>query len=373
MLIAEPGRGKLKRFFRSWLVPVHRWIALTFGIILVGTAVTGACIVFRPQLELMLNQSLLTAAACQQRLPIDDLAQAAAKIRPQATLDYVRINQTPLNDGARVPAVAIRFTDQEFVYLDGCTGEVLGQRHRYGGLLGTVEQLHRWRFIENGSLITGTTAILAAIVLGLGGLVMAIVLRTKPSLLVFRAGLSGTARTLDIHKTIGLYVSLFIVGMAITGLPQAYDWYRKGIYTVMGSEMPKAPPKLEVPTGVQRQTYESLWQTGSSLVPGFSEALMHLPSDPRQPVDMYAIPAGAPHANARTLLWFDPYSGRTLKHIPYEQSSLGFKVYFWTLSLHSGKVGGWPVQLLMLIGALMIPVLFVTGLMAYLRRTRRPL
>lgn len=360
----------MKTWTRRWLLPLHRLSAMTFGLVLVLSAVTGACIAFRPQLEVALNPELITAPTCAKVLPIDEFAAQAQRLRPDAELDYIRIIAKPI-DRDRMHAVMIRYIDQNFVYFDPCSGQLLGQRHRYGGVLGTIERIHRWRFIQDGSLVTGSMAIVSVFMFGMLGPLLAYRLRAKSNLLTFRQGLTGGARLLDIHKTVGLYAAIFIVLMALTGLPQAFDWYRQGIYTLTGSEKPKPPVPVNAALEDRApRPYETLWRQGLTLVGDTDDALMHFQSDPRKPVDMFAISAQAPHANARALMWFDRYTGATLKHIPYEESSLGFKLYFWTLSWHTGKLGGWPVQLLMLIGALSVPLLFATGVSSLVRRAR---
>lgn len=44
---------------RKYLLPLHRWSGLTVGVVVTLMAVTGAAIMFRPQIEPVLNESLL--------------------------------------------------------------------------------------------------------------------------------------------------------------------------------------------------------------------------------------------------------------------------------------------------------------------------
>src|ERR1700730_345325 len=111
--------------FRKIVLQCHRWAGLSVGLVMVLIGVTGAAIVFRPQLEPVLNQTLLTVPACTGRVALDTLAANASAARPGATLDYVRLLAG--DDGAaRIPAAQVRFTDQTFAYLNPCTGAVLG-------------------------------------------------------------------------------------------------------------------------------------------------------------------------------------------------------------------------------------------------------
>lgn len=356
---------------RKYLLPLHRWIGCTIGLVIALMAATGASILYRPQLEPVLNRQLLTVPACINRVTLDVLTATAVAARPDATLDYIRLAVGDDTD-THMPAVAIRYTDQSFIYLDPCTGAVLGQRHRYGGLLGTLEQIHRFRFIDHGNLITGTSALVFVLVSILGGLYMwwPASSRSLKRAVRFNRRLVGQARTAALHKTVGLYASFILAASALSGLPLAFDWYKHGLYLIAGSPVPASPPKSRH-AGMTRLPMETIWQRAQELVPMPREALLHYPHKPGDAVDMYLIAHDAPHANARTMLHLDAYTGKVLAFVPYAASSSGHKLYFWLLSWHTGRVGGVPAQFLMLMAALSVPVLAYTGIAGYLRRRRR--
>jgi vanillate O-demethylase ferredoxin subunit len=352
---------------------VHRWTGLTAGLVIVMMAVTGASIVFRPQLEPLINADLLTVAQCSERVTLDVLTANAQAARPAATLDYIRL-QAGEPGAARMPAAAVRFIDQTFVYLNPCNGNVLGERHRYGGVLGTIEQVHRLRIMPNGSWITGTSVLLFAFVLVCGGLYLWLPapLRGVKRALGLRPMPSGPARMSGLHRRLGIFASLIVLTSALTGLPQAFEWYKAAVYAVAGSSMHDGvTPRSQPIPGQARLPMEALWKRAQELVPQPREMLLHYPAKPRAAADMYLIAQDAPHYNARTMLYLDAYSGAVLKFTPYADSSAGHKLYFFTLSLHTGHVGGLPVQLLLLAGALSIPVLAYTGIASYLRRRRK--
>jgi vanillate O-demethylase ferredoxin subunit len=361
--------------FRTLIPQFHRWTGLTVGLIVVFMALTGALIAYRPYLEPVFNRNLLTVPACNDRVALDTLARNAEAVHPTGELDYIRI-MSGAEGAARIPTTQVRLSDPEFqddIFLDPCTGVVVGQRPRYGGFLATVEQLHRFRFVEGGSLVTGSSALLFAVVLVAGGVYMwwPRRLRTWKSAARLNLRLGGRERTLDRHKIIGLYAGLIVLASALTGLPQSFDWYRNGIYWLTGSPQPEKKPSSSAPHGAQRLPMEVFWQRTQALVPHPRETLLHFPSKPRDPVEIFAIAPDAPHANARSVLFLDAYTGTVLRFIPYAESSLGHKLYFWTLSWHTGEIGGLFGPFVLLLGALSIPVLAYTGASSYLRRKFR--
>jgi vanillate O-demethylase ferredoxin subunit len=88
----------------------------------------------------------------------------------------------------------------------------------------------------------------------------------------------------------------------------------------------------------------------------------HAPTDP---LELFIIAADAPHANARTYLDLDAYSGRILKYTPFREASIGAKMYYFGLSLHTGKIGGIVGDLCLFIGAIGALVLGVTGIQSF--------
>ncbi|BCG05106.1 hypothetical protein PPGU19_096740 (plasmid) [Paraburkholderia sp. PGU19] len=360
----------MKFAFRPLVLQIHRWCGLTTGLVTLVTAITGASIVFRPDLEPALNRDLLTVPTCAERLSLDTLVANAAASRPRATLNYVRIIAGKVG-APRIPSTMIRFTDQYFVFVDPCTGRVLGERSRYGGLLGTLEQIHRFRFMKHGSLITGTSAIIFGLLIIVGGVALwwPRTRRGWRHAFTLRSDSRSPMSTYRLHRTAGAYASAILLSMVLTGLPWAFDWYAHCIYTIVGSPQPMKPPKSTAPAnGATRLSLDSFLRTAQSLSPDPQDALLHIPEKLRDPVEMYLIERDAPHANARTMLFMDAYTGKVLRFIPYSKSSLGHKAYFWALSWHTGALGGIFGQLLLLFGAFAVPALAYTGIRNFLRR-----
>ena len=358
---------------RARLLQLHRWTGLTVGLVVLMLAFTGAVNSFRPALEPVVARELLTVPTCSERVPLDELAERARAAHPGGQLDYIRV--TAGEPGAlRMPAARVRFADpQDDVYLDPCTGRVLGERPRYGGFFARVEQLHILRYAENGVVrsITGVCAIAFAIVLVAGGIALwwprrggvLRSLRTRP-------GLKGRARLMDLHKTAGLYASAVLLMLVATGLPLSFEWYRDGVYRIAGSALPDKAPLSKPQPGVPRLSMQAFWQRVQALEPDAADALLKFPKGKNAPLEGFSLTRDAPHPNARTLFALDAYTGQVLSHTPYPASSAGHKLYFWMLSLHTGQVGGAAGQALLLAGVLMVPLLAYTGAASFLRRRR---
>ena len=358
---------------RTVVLKLHRFVGLTAGLVLVFTALTGILIAYRPKLEPIVNRELLTVPACGARVPLDVLLRNARAAHPAGDLDYIRVTAGEVG-AARMPAVQVRIAvrgaegvrpTQDDLYFNPCDGRYLGQRERYDGVLATIEKLHRWRFVQGGNVVTGTCALLL-VATAIGGLYMwwPPGRRTLRSAATFDPRLKGRDR----HRVVGLYVAAIVTSSALTGLPQAFDWYRDGIYKLTGSPLPPKHPKSRVVPGVPRLAMEAYWRRARELDPDPAEALLHIPSNPADPVEIFMVARDAPHVNARTMLFLDAYTSEVLYRKPYAESSLGHKLYFWTLSWHMGQVGGVFGPLIVMTGALGLLYLAWTGIGGYWRR-----
>src|ERR1700737_2223660 len=77
---------------RERVLQIHRWTGITIGLLVVLVATTGAAMVFRPQLDPVINRSLLKVEPCSARLPLDTLVANARAANPGGgALTFMRI------------------------------------------------------------------------------------------------------------------------------------------------------------------------------------------------------------------------------------------------------------------------------------------
>jgi uncharacterized iron-regulated membrane protein len=120
-----------------------------------------------------------------------------------------------------------------------------------------------------------------------------------------------------------------------------------------------------------RLPMEQAWQTLRTMVPDPASAVFHYPRKPGEPIEVFAVDRAAPHGEARSYLFLDAVSGKVLSFQPYAGLSAGRKLYYWMLAIHTGRAGGWPVDLVLFVGMLGVPAMAYTGIESYLRSRRR--
>jgi vanillate O-demethylase ferredoxin subunit len=345
---------------RRWLLPLHRWTGLTAGLLLTAVALTGAVMVFRVQLEPLVAPGLVSVPACAAPLPLDALVAAARAASPHAgALRTVRLYS---DASARVG-----FSDKRWIFVDPCSGKVLGSEAVYGGPFGTLAKLHIFGYLPFGELLAGSLALLAACVMATAGLLLwwPASLRALRASWRLKPGLRGRARNLNLHRTAALYAAPVLLACALSGLPQAFAWARSVIDVL--SLSPPRPTIVSQAAMGQPAPLAPMWRQAQAIAPRPQKLQLRMPQTMDTPVVLEVVERDAPHPNAISYFYFDAASGALLHHTPYAANPRGHRIYLWALALHYGWIGGVAGQLTLLLGALFVPLLAWTGTASYLR------
>jgi len=355
----------MRALIRNVVLPVHRWTALTAGLVVLWMALTGLGLLFKAQLDPALNRSLETVAACQAPQPLDALVARARTAHPDGAVRLVGI------EGSATRSIWVRFANGDTVYLDPCSGRVVGELNKYRGVFGALEYLHRLEFLSGADhAVAGTAALVFALVIVAGGMAIwwPVSLRGLRWSVTFAMRPAGRARLMRMHRAIGFWVCLIVLFSALTGPIDSFHWYQRAIAAVTGSARSSPKPIAVAAANAPRLSFQALWQQAQQVTPDPREALFLMPKTPDSPVELDIIERGAPNHQAVSFLYLDPYNGRVLAFDPYTASSFGSKVMAWGIAIHAGQAGV-PAQMALLVGGLGIIVLGYTGFSSYIRRS----
>lgn len=347
---------------RKVLLPLHLWGGLTLGLLLVVMAVSGALLAFRKQLEPRLDPGRFVVQPGSMRLAPDELVARARQVHPAAELESIRFFGDP------TAPFLVYFGNKDYVHLDPYTGEVLGIRARYGEGFGWIEGLHKFLHLEptTGEPITGYAALVFGLIL-LSGVVLwwPATRRALKAGLTLNPKLTGRPWNLNLHKTLGIYAAVVLLFTTFSGVPISLDWAKNALYVVTGSKK-VPPPVVTAPKEESFAGFTAMARRVAEVMPAAQETYIPVPK--KGVVAAYAIEVDAAHPNARSYVWLEPATAAALKTSPYRQAGAGFRFYYWMMSVHTGMLGGPVVQIILGLGALMVPVLAYTGTASYLRR-----
>ncbi len=408
---ASPGN----RFYRT----VWRWhfyagmFVIPFLLIL---ATTGIVYLFKPQLDAAMYRNLMFVQPGAATLPYAEQVQVAQVAYPEATITKF----TPQIAANRSAEAVLTTADERnlAVFVDPYRGKVLGDRDEDKNLQAIAEKIH-------GELMIGTwgdrlveLAACWTLVLLMSGLYLWFPRRNLSVMGTFIPRLLSKNKRIfwrDLHTVPGLYGSLLIGFLVLSGLPWTGFWGETftNVYGRFPAEMWDDVPQSTLVTGMLNQqgdrfvpwAAEQMPMPLSTLVstdistdnsansavlavdqkessqdsaavfnkvvalaiaegapPGFSVAFPEgetgvytasaFPNDPRQEVTMH----------------MDQYSGKLLASVGWKDYGLVPKAVEMGVSLHTGKFFGWANQLVMLFAALVAILLPLTGAVMWWQR-----
>lgn len=223
----------MKKLFRK----VHLWLSVPLGIFITLICFSGSMLVFEKEISEWCDHDLyFVDEVGEAPLPLDELmTNVAATLPDGVTITGVTIS----DDASRNYQVSLSQPRRASLYVDQYTGEVKGQSRRLP-FFDTMFHLHRWLMGSSdgtGKLIVGIST-LALVIILITGLLMWLTNRNKPLAKSLKISFTkGWPRFWhDLHVAGGIYATLFLLAVALTGLTWSFKWYRTGFYSMFGVE-----------------------------------------------------------------------------------------------------------------------------------------
>lgn len=216
---------------------IHLWLSVPTGIIITLVCFSGAMLVFEKEMtEVVKPELYFVKEAKGEPIPMQELMEKVEETLP----DSVSISGvTVFADSTRTYQVSLSKPRRASIYVNQYTGEVTGRSERLP-FFNTMFHLHRWLLGSSsgvGKLLTGICTLVLVFIL-LTGILMWLTNRNKP----LKASLAihvtkGWGRFWhDLHVAGGIYATIFLLAMALTGLTWSFSWYRTGFYACFGVE-----------------------------------------------------------------------------------------------------------------------------------------
>ncbi|PPK77990.1 putative iron-regulated membrane protein [Methylobacter tundripaludum] len=388
-IIAPQSNTQIKARRQLWL-QVHLYLGLFVGAVLVVISLSGSLIVFAAQLDAWLNADMMHVdapnSAAQFRSVEEIIASAKTAIPPDGKFaNRISFPQQP-GDVFEIAYNIPPSLDNHQVFVNPYTAEVLGQRlwgtfdpccSWHGPLMAVIYRFHDSFWLgANGSILTGTTALLMLVSL-ISGMVLWWPSRSRLRSALTVKRRAGTERfNYDLHKVSGIYAALVLCILLFTGaylsLQVPFPAQVKGLVSFFSPLTEK--PKLFESTPVVGQAPIDIGQAvtiANQLFPDGVITVVFLPVGDNGVFKVLKHKGNKIMFSSRQqTIVIDAYSAKVLYQTDQSKRTSGDIFNEWQLALHSGEAFGVTGQIIVLITGLAPLVLYVTGIIRWSQKRR---
>lgn len=365
--------------WRGWIFRIHLWSGLTIGLWAIIVGASGSVLVFKNEIETLVESKLFTVEPRQGRASLDAVV---AEIRDRFP-DYAVLGFGGLNEKRRSHLIRIGQRDKDrtivsrkYVHYNQYTGEILGSYAPRSGFFGFFEKLHFYLFMGRTGMKVNAFFGVALLMMCSTGVVI-----WWPGAKRWREGIRvkwGASRkrvNYDLHRATGFCVAALLAVMAITGFYFGFPFLVMGaLAKITGADAAEARrffrgPKSQVVEGAPRVSLDSLVSKSEELFPAGTElSRISVPARANGAFTLAGVRSGNPALRGRTGAYIDQYSGKVLASFDSREQSAGMRLALMFSPIHFGLWGGiWSKGLWFLLG-LAPGTLITTGFLMWWNR-----
>ncbi|MDD2895286.1 MAG: PepSY-associated TM helix domain-containing protein [Aliarcobacter sp.] len=376
---------------------LHLILGLSAGFILLIVGFTGSMLSFEKEILSSINQNTYKVAVFDNpKLSTKELLEKFQEQKPQAKINGITISSFE-DDSTSINVAGEGQNARKGVtyYVNPYTAEILPELKGVS-FFKTVENIHRRLLLSDLGKQVVALSVVSLLVLMFTGIYTYYPRLKKNFLQSLKLNFQSKGRFLlaNLHSAIGMWVIPFYLVFCLTGLYWSYDFVSNGLHSITGVEKPKKPqmkapvegqnkaqgekqkePRAEMPIQMgEKISFDDVAlsvDTFKNLVKNeYSSATLRFP----QKGSVYSfdyLTIDTPHERAKNKIEFDIKTNEVSKHEKYEDKTLTQKLMGSILALHTGEYFGVIGQTLMFLASLMMPLFAITGLILYVKRTKK--
>lgn len=366
---------------------IHLWLGLVSGLIVFLSIFPASIFVWDTELTHWWYSDYIFVEPQDDKLPLSDLHQLAQAQFPERAVFRIGIeNQSDKSyvfqtyKKAENPGLTF-FTQIAYwdkIYVNPYSGEILG----------VVDMRYNWiylcRIMHQQLLLNyeiGHWPVSIAALIMLSMLASGIILwwpRTKngikQSFTIKWKNTRWQRKNYDLHKEVGFYSTIFILFLATTGLAWSFDWWKNGIYRILGDN-PKEVfqnEKHTIPIFEPTDTGNPLDHVLMNAALYKPDALLYFISIEKDKDDQlkeYSVRItydGNSLWEESDYLFFHPNTGEIIHQVTHDDKSRGEKWRNSNYAIHVGRIWGYPTKVLACLVALICAFLPITGFCIWL-------
>lgn len=405
--------------FKKTFFQIHWFLGITAGLVLSIMGVTGAIYSYEQQILKWINTDSYTVQAQSgPKLSPAELYQHFKQQNPEMQINSVSLDASPT--GSSTVNIAKEGARRGYnMMVNPYTAEVLPEI-KGREFFQFIQQLHRYLTMGPvGKQITGACALML-IFFVLSGLYLRWPKRhSVKQWLAVKPQLKGRNFIWDLHAVVGTWVVIFYLILACTGLYWSYDWWRNGMFKVLGVERPQpemqqgqggrggaeqgrnaGESRGEGPRGEgagergprsggqrenrgegrERGVDDTLLLTAlnkswagfqNEFNDKYSTVTFNIPKKADGELKLSFTDVEVQHERARNNATYNYQDAAFTLVEMYEDKKLNEKIMSSMLPVHRGSFFGPIYQFFAMVASLLMPLFFITGWMLYLKRRKQ--
>lgn len=339
---------------KKTLLNLHFYIGIAACMFLAILGITGTVLTFENELNRAVNPSLLKVQPQSPVLPWEVIRQKVEQQEPLWRVQRIYMPATD-DDSTYVRLVSRangRTTDE--IYVDQYTGQVLGRKLHGNQLIWRIHELHINLGAGNiGSQVVAWSAA-GLLLLSLSG----VYLWWPRRVFRFRVAEPYSRTNYDLHRSLGFWSSLVMLGFAVTGI-NLHIQTGGGLFTMMDDK------SAAVHLPGHGTTADQMLQSAREALPDARTMRISFWNDKRPVLVQMRFPEDHTPAG-RSAVTLDPRTGSVLTVVSSRTAPLVYTALVeWNREIHTGTIFGWPSRIVTAIFSLLLCVLAVSGPMIW--------
>ncbi len=268
-----------------------------------------------------------------------------------------------------------------YVYINPYSGRVLHAEGLLENFFTVIQYIHLYLLLppKIGQLVVGISVICFVILL-ITGMVLWWPKRKSDRKRSFTIKWKGKWKRVnyDLHNVLGFYVAGIALIISLTGLNIAFEWMLKVTYhiTNLGASYPneKTPPLSDTSSLVARSArpvIDNAFLMAEARSPNAQMFLIYDDGVKKETINITAYRHSL-HYGLSDYYYFDRFSGKLIKYLPYEKKSPGLKLNDINYDLHVGQLFNLPTKIIAFLASLVCASLPLTGFIIWFGKRKKP-
>lgn len=337
--------------WRRLLLQAHLYVGLTACAFLIVLSLTGAVLVFENELNRAVNPQLLKVRPSGPQLAWETVRRKVEEQEPAWRVQRIYL---PANDDDSTYVRLIsRLTGRtREIYADQYSGRILGDKLRGNQLIWKIHELH----INLASGLTGSRIVMGSSVGLLCLACSGIVLWWPRKIFRFTLRLRPARVNYDLHRTLGFWTSIIMLGFAITGI-NLHIQTGGTLFDMMDAKA------SAIHLAGHGTTADGMIEAAREAIPGARVMRISFWNDSRPVLVQMRFPEDHTPAG-RTNVTLDSRTGAVLTAVSSRTAPLLYTALVeWNREIHTGTVFGWPSRIAASLCSLLLGVLAFSGSM----------